>query len=298
MKSIVIIATSIVVLFFLINTIEPVFGEISYPSLNQRLKDLPTYCIVEPNGLTASDRGKYVRLAVDGVSEWDTKLQGYETVNPSIWKIKSKIISSSDDKSGCSIVMNFKKTVKQISADGKTTIGIFRSSTQSIDIATENLSLKKIYNVIIHEIGHSIGLGHYVSDDNEENKKWYTGKVFSPSIMIPTTNNVPSMMTVMGTDLNKVREIYGSEGFYAFSPKSVPSFPGTPTPSPIIPIKPIIPINPFKSIEISNEQIIVKPYETKYVKISGQIDDSIFHQGQPVYVLVKKPDYSFDAHKL
>ena len=296
MKPVIIIAI-IVVLFFVVDAIEPVFGEIAYPSLNQRLHDLPTYCIVEPNGYTASNRGKYVNMAVKGVSEWDTKLQGYEIINPSIWKMKSKIISSSADTSGCSIVMSFKNNVEQISGEGKYTIGIFRSASQSIEIATQGLSFEKIYNVIIHEIGHSIGLGHYVSDDNDENKKWYSGKEFSPSIMIPTTNSNPSLMTIMGTDLNKVRAIYGSEGFYAFSSKSAPLIP-TPMPTPIVPIEPIIPINPFESITISNELIVVKKYESNYAKIIGQIDEDVFLKGHPLYVLVKKPDHSFDTHKI
>jgi len=296
MKPLVIIGI-VVVLFFVVNTIDPVFGEIAYPSLNQRLQDLPTYCVVEPYGYTTSDRGKYVNMAVKGVSEWDTKLQGYETINPSIWKMKSKVISSSTDTSGCSIVMSFKNNVEQISGDGKYTIGIFRGASQSIEIATQGLSFEKIYNVIIHEIGHSIGLGHYISDDDEENKKWYSGKEFSPSIMIPTTNSNPSLMTIMGVDLNKVRALYGSEGFYAFSSKSAPLIP-TPTPTPIIPIEPIIPINPFESIIISNELIVVKKYESNYVKISGQIDEDVFLKGHPLYILVKKPDHSFDAHKI
>ena len=118
MKSIAIIGI-VIVLFFVVNTIEPVFGVISYPSLNQRLNDLPTYCIVEPYGYATSDRGKYVNMAVNGVTAWDTKLQGYETINPSIWEMKSKIISSSTDTSGCDIVMSFKNNVEQISGDGK-----------------------------------------------------------------------------------------------------------------------------------------------------------------------------------
>jgi len=295
MKSLLIIGI-IVVLFFVVDTIEPVFGIISYPSNGQRLYDLPIYCIVEPFGYTASERGTYVNLAVKGVSEWDTKLQGYETINPSIWKMKSKIISSSDNTSDCSIVMNFKNTVEQISGTGNT-VGVFYHGNDSIDVATQGLSLAKIYNIIIHEIGHSIGLGHYVSDDNDENKKWYSGKEFSPSIMIPTTNNNPSLMTIMGTDLNKARAIYGSEGFYAFSSKSAPFVP-SPTPIPIVPIKPIIPINPFDSISISNELIVVKKYESNYVKIIGQIDEDVFLKGHPLFIIVKKPDNSFDTHKI
>jgi len=115
--------------------------------------------------------------------------------------------------------------------------------------------------------------------------------------MIPTTNSNPSLMTITGTDLNKVRAIYGSEGFYAFSSKSAPLIP-TPTPTPIIPIKPIIPINPFESITISNELIVVKKYESNYAKITGQIDEDVFLKGHPLYVLVKKPDHSFDTHKI
>ena len=169
MKPVIIIAIAIVLLFIPLS----VFAEISYPTNSQRLKELPTYCIVEPSGLTASNRGQYINLAVKGVSEWNTKLQGYESINPAIWKINSKIISSSDSTNNCSIVMYFQETVQQLHTDGKTTtIGIFRGSSQSIEIAFKNLNVGKIYNIIIHEIGHSLGLGHYVSDDDEVNTKW------------------------------------------------------------------------------------------------------------------------------
>ncbi|MBC8501906.1 MAG: hypothetical protein H8D35_02125 [Nitrosopumilus sp.] len=289
---------SAIVLFFIVDVIEPVFGVTSYPINSQRLNDIPTYCIVEPSGLSAADRGKYINMAKEGVSEWSTALQNNDPANSALWEIYSKVISSTDSTNNCDITIHFKGEVKQLSGGGFTTIGLFSPSTQSIDIAYKNLTVGKIYNIILHEIGHSIGLGHYVSDDDEVNKKWYSGDVFSPSIMIPTTNRVPSMMGITNADVNRVFSMYGSDGFYAFSP-TTPSIPGSPyIPTPITPVKPIIPIKPFDIIEISQEQIIVKKYDTTYVKISGQIDDSIFHQGNPVYVIVKKPGYGFDTHKI
>lgn len=290
------IVFSAIILFFVVDTIEPVFGITTYPTISQRLHNIPTYCIVEPSGLSAADRGTYVNMAKEGVSEWSLMLQNNAPTNSALWQIYSKVISSSDSTQNCDITIHFKDKVEQISDNGFVTIGLFSTYTQSIDIAYKNLTVGKIYNIILHEIGHSIGLGHYVSDDDEVNKKWYSGDVFSPSIMIPTTNHVPSMMGITNVDIDKVYSIYGSNGFNAFSP-TAPTIPSTPL-TPITPVKPLIPVNPFDSIAISQEQIYVKKYESTYVKISGQIDDGILHQGSSVYVIVKKPSYGFDTHKI
>lgn len=284
------------------------FAVISYPSNDQRLKGLPTYCVVEPSGLSATDRGKYVNMAKEGIAEWSSELQGIESQNPEVWKITTKVITNNESTFDCDITIYFKETVDQIHKDkDMTTLGIFSPSTQSIDISY-SWDLETIYNIILHEIGHSFGLGHYFSDDDEINKEWYSGEIQSPSIMIPIMNRDPSLMAIMQVDLQKIHSIYGTNGFYAFSPEPIPT--PLPTPKPIIPSKPIIPekpiipstpiipVKPFKSMQISEDQIFVSKYDIKYVKITGQLEGITTRVGLPVYVIIKYPDNSFQTHEI
>ena len=288
----------IIVLFFAIESIEPIFALVSYPSTDQRLKKLPTYCVVEPSGLSSSDKDKYVNIAKEGIAKWNSELQGMPSGNSAVWVINTKIITANQITTDCDIKIYFKETVDQLHQNQNiNTIGIFSSATQSIDIAYGNLNLEKIYNIILHEIGHSFGLGHYTSDDDEINKEWYSGKVQSPSIMIPVTNNNPSLMSIMQVDLQKIRSIYGTNGFYAFSPSPVPPSP-VPTPKPIIPSNPISPIKPFKFIQISEDHITVSKYDTKYVKITGQLEGITFRTYVPVNIIIKYPDTGFETHQI
>jgi len=293
---------SLAVLFVFSTTMEIAFAEVTYPSTSQRLHDAPTYCIISPTDATTAQKTNLEKLAIRSVSTWADKLQGFEEDDPLIWEMKSKVISAEDSTAGCDITINFEKKVSQKGKrSGFTILGIFYHSSQSIYISFQDMTLEKVFNILIHEIGHSIGLGHYVSDDNDENKKWYSGDFISPSIMIPTTNSDPSKMSIMDVDIFKVRSIYGASGFLPFiseplpvpTPTPVPTPKPTPLPKPV----PINPLNPFESIGISEDGIIVSKYDTKIVRISGQISDSVLHRGNSVYIVVKSSD-DFVVHKI
>ena len=282
--------------------IPSVFAEISYPTISQRLGELPTYCIIDPVNFSTAERIKYTSIAEKGIQEWDKALQSSVIDNPSNWKITSKIISSSEQMTDCTIILSFHETVEQLdNGIDVRTIGLFKPMTQSIEIAIQDLQIDQIFNVILHEIGHSFGLGHYVSDNPETNEGWYSGLVSSPSIMIPVLTT--DVMSIENVDVQKVLSIYGSDGFYAFSPQSPPAPPQSPElPSPpikpIIPLEPIIPILPFDSIQILDTEILLKSYETKYSKIVGQIKESVYKKGHPVHLTIIKPDYTFDTLKI
>jgi len=284
-------------LFVLVENIETVYGKISYPSNYQRLDGIPTYCIISPTGTTLQEQSELLKLASTGVSAWNYELTNYEKFTPERWEVKSKIISNGDSTAGCDITINFIEKSDKESDKGFTVLGTFYHASKSIDVAFKDLNLGLVYNIMIHEIGHSLALGHYTSDDNDENNKFYSSKIFSPSIMIPTMNNNPSMMSIMEVDVQKIREIYGLDGFYAFSSESPPTSLPTPTPVPKPEPKPIIPLRPIESISITENNILISKYETKYVKIIGQIKDSIYHQGNPVYIVIKSPD-DFVVHKI
>jgi len=214
------ILLSFVLLFVIVENIEAVFGVTSYPSISQRLGNIPTYCIISPTGITNAEKLELEKLATTGVSIWNNELTNYAQ-SPSNWEIKSKIITYGNSLTGCDITINFIDESDRESDKGFTVLGTFYTASQSIDVAFQGLSLALVYNVMVHEIGHSIGLGHYVSDDNDQNKKWYSGNHVAPSIMIPTMHNNPSKMTITETDILKVRQIYGLDGFYAFSSESI-----------------------------------------------------------------------------
>jgi hypothetical protein len=285
-------------MFLLSQNIEQVMGEIQFPSNSHRIQGIPTYCIVDPEGMKTSDRSKYINLAKEGVLEWNGKLTQYEKNNPNIWRIDLAILSPSEDTSNCSIVINFTSKIEKPDDEGFTTIGLFNYFSQTITIAVDDILEGKIYNIILHEIGHSFGLGHYTSDNNDENKKWHSGNSPAPSIMVPTTHNNPSLSLITKTDINKIKSIYGSDGFYAFSPSS-PIIPKTPsTPKPIIPVQPIIPVKPFVYYEISNSDITIKKYDTQIVKISGFIQENIFHKGHSVSITIQNPTIGFTVYKV
>jgi len=163
----------------------------------------------------------------------------------------------------------------------------------------------------LHEVGHSFGLDHYVSDDDDINRSWRTGFDSPPSVMIPTQHTAPGLQKITDFDIQKVRSIYGTDGFFAFAaipvPEPTPIPIPEPTPIPIpeptpIPIPeptpPIIPVLPFESMTISGEKIVINTFETKLFKISGAIAEDNYLRGHPVILTVHKPDLSVEVLKI
>ena len=106
-----------------------------------------------------------------------------------------------------------------------------------------------ILKTTIHEMGHTFGLGHYTTDDNDYNRKIATRDESPPSIMFAPAHVNPDLRKITEIDVQLVRSIYGSYGFHAFSEQR---------PSEIIienPISPLDPTYPFESTEISKNTV-------------------------------------------
>jgi len=67
--------------------------------------------------------------------------------------------------------------------------------------------------VVKHEFGHAIGLGHYVADNMELNIAWAKGHTRAPSIMVVFTHQNFENNIITPMDINKVRALYGEDGF-------------------------------------------------------------------------------------
>jgi len=300
-------------LSFLINAKEAFSLEVSFPSNSFRLKAPPTYCGIGVNDSSVSSTQKenWLSMANDAVNDWKDSLQSSETFNKSIWEMDYTQISSEEEyqSSNCDIPIIFMPYSEE--AEFKFEIaGLFRyppnvievfyltptlcstSSGSKVECYDENSyrSNEQIFTILLHEIGHTLSLDHYISDDNEVNKKWFTTES-PPSVMIPTLHFNPSQQKITNNDIEKIRSIYGTDGFYAFSPKPAPP---PPTPSPIpqpVPRKPeVIPVFPFDSIELSHDIIQVETYKKETLKIMGDVSGGIFLRGIPVYLVAFNPD--------
>jgi predicted secreted protein with PEFG-CTERM motif len=267
------------------------FAEISYPTIEYRLNELPTYCIIDPENFWANERMTYTTLAERAVAEWDRALQYSGVENQKNWKIYSKIISLGDDQNDCTIMVYFDETVR--TEQSPLRIGYFSSYSESIHIGVENFSEDRITNILLHEIGHSFGLFHYLSDDPERNHDWHTGLKPSPSIMVEISISNTELQYIEDVDIQKILSIYGSQGFLAYSPE-LPELPSPPSTNPIIPTYPIF---PFDNIQIKND-VILNKYESTYTKITGQIKESEFFKGHQVIITIKKSDGALDVHKI
>ena len=63
-----------------------------------------------------------------------------------------------------------------------------------------------------HEIGHALGLDHYITNNQSLLEKWRNGIEKPPSIMIEYTPNI-RYQNITELDIEKVISIYGTDGF-------------------------------------------------------------------------------------
>ena len=233
---------------FVIGGILEASAKVFYPSINYRTQHEPMYCIVTED-VPYTKKDNLIDMAQKSVLEWKAKLQASELYNKALWDMRYKLVDSTSPS--CDITIYFKSSVEL--DDYPDAIGVFLDWTKSIEVAFVGLDDGTIYDTILHEIGHSIGLGHYFSDDDEVNLKWRTGDDISPSIMTPIAHVNPALEIITDVDIWKVQQIYGTQGFYAFSPALPPKPTPTPTPIPIpTPKPPIVPVFPLDSIRITH----------------------------------------------
>ena len=236
-------------------------AEIFYPTTSFRLKAPPTYCIITPEGDVPEDKkNQWIKLAEDAVLDWETKLKEAEPTNEELWDMDVVIISEGDSRIVCDIELYYKDKPPM---SKKNVIGSFSYPPPKIEIYFLKLILCELvfecfedgnyrsndsmYVTAVHEVGHTFGLDHYVSDDVGENIRWRTVEI-PPSVMIPSHHAVSSVQKITDIDIQKIRSIYGVEGFYAFSniplpepkpkPEPIPKPEPTPEPAPIPEPKP------------------------------------------------------------
>ena len=274
--------------------------EYTYPTINQRLTEIPTYCAVESitDKIESSEMDEMLAKSELAVNAWREKLQKSEITNKEFWDLKFKKIGKNESVTDdCTITILFRDDPEFSGSLLSKTLGAFMRN--SIYIYYENQEsiygdkwMDGILKTIIHEMGHTFGLGHYTTDDNDYNRKVATRDESPPSIMFAPAHINPDIRKITDIDVQKVRLIYGSYGFHAFSEQR---------PSEIIienPLLPLDPTYPFEFTEISKNNIKLFRHQDSLMTISGQINNTVYMSGHPVFLLITNPDLSTQVLKV
>jgi hypothetical protein len=292
-----------------------VFATEFSPTLDYRINEIPTFCTKSPlsdisDSLVAGEEWtEYVEYAV---KYWESELKK-SAEYPDVWTMNfEKISQSAEYPDSCTIIIEYEQFSPWLGVLGvfnseeifkvpttKTDAGriwIFDDSFTCVQNCENFDSHKIIKEVIVHEIGHSLGLGHFTYDDKEKNQSVETGQSKFPSIMYPFSSEFVPTATITSKDISKMNLIYGTYGFHAFS-ENIPDDLFDEDVIIILGI-PISEFQPFKGISISEEKINIpkSKYDSVMLTLSGNMHDyTEFSSGDKISLQMFYPDGGIES---
>ena len=279
--------------------------EIKYDPLPNRFEGTPTFCTKEPAQdptVPESIVPILLKKTKGNLDAWIGPLKS-SSMRDAKWDVNYIEIPRSKqaefDYSKCNVIISFLKTPPQ-GLEGVEILGrhYFKDGVNHVEIYYQGYGICETKDsqftywytcqqdspklivameaILRHELGHSMGLGHYISEE-----LLYTGGLGHPSsIMVPILDILaspshvsidPELMEIMPVDIAKLKEIYGNDGW-------------------------------GKTETISKEKsnskvIVIKPGKTIIEKISAQIPTDLYKKGKQANVVISYPDGKKETQK-
>ncbi len=128
--------------------------------------------------------------------------------------------------------------------------------------------------MVRHEFGHALGLGHYISDNEELNLQWASGAILSPSIMVIFSHENSKLHPIKIIDIEMVNSLYNGQGFVQNMNAQNYTI--------------------FESLLTSKPEYIISKEQSEIITISGKINETAVKEGQPAIIKIEKPDETYE----
>ena len=126
---------SILILFVTIGLGHAYALEYTYPTINQRLTEIPTYCAVESisNKISSSEMEQMIMQSAVAVKTWKDTLQDSESTNKEFWSINFKKIGTNESVTDdCTITILFRDDPEFSGSLLSKTLGAFMKNTMYV----------------------------------------------------------------------------------------------------------------------------------------------------------------------